>query len=98
TPLAVLSTAKAAICRSLITKAAANDELGKIFAMVASAEALVPIVASLVYSKLYSATLDLFIGTFYLLSSAILFLVGSMYMYVFYLTRKHNLYKDREKD
>ena len=53
---------------------------GKIFALVASAEALVPIVASLLYSKLYSATLDLFIGTFYLLSSAILFLVGSMYM------------------
>ena len=54
---------------------------GKIFALVASAEALVPIVASLLYSKLYSATLDLFIGTFYLLSSAILFLVGSMYMW-----------------
>lgn len=44
--------------RGNMSKCVQPDELGKVFAILASAEALVPILASTIYSELYLATKD----------------------------------------
>ena len=59
-----------------MSKCVQADELGKVFAILASAESLVPILASSIYSELYLATKDTDVpGAPYFLSAGFYFLV-----------------------
>ena len=42
-----------------MTRCVSSSELGKVFAMLASLESLVPILASLLYTSLYNSTSEL---------------------------------------
>ncbi|KPJ09702.1 Proton-coupled folate transporter [Papilio machaon] len=53
--------------RSLGTKVVDQDKVGKMCSLIGFVEAIVPVIYSPLYSKVYSATLDTFSGTFYLL-------------------------------
>ena len=61
--------------RAQISRCVGPEELGKVFAMLASTESLVPIIASSVFTSLYNATSDLLYpwqATFYFVESFII--------------------------
>ena len=55
----VLGYIQSAPIRAQISRCVPPEELGKVFAMLASTESLVPIIASNVFTNLYNATSDL---------------------------------------
>ncbi|XP_066991286.2 probable peptidoglycan muropeptide transporter SLC46 isoform X2 [Anabrus simplex] len=59
------------LSRSLLTKIVPGDEIGKVFSLLASLEALTPLASSAVYTLLYTATLNIFPGAYLLLSAGI---------------------------
>lgn len=69
--LDMLSAAGATSLRSIITKLVDADEIGKASSLISISEALVPVIYSPVYSKVYLTTLSTFAGAFYLISAAL---------------------------
>ena len=75
TLLGVFSTNQSAPIRAQISRCVSPEELGKVFAMLASTECLVPIIASSVFTSLYNQTSDLGYpgqATFYFVETAIM--------------------------
>jgi len=61
-------------CRSIVSKCVDSDEIGKVFALLASLESLVPIGMSQVYASIWDATQDLgspLVGTVFYLSGTL---------------------------
>ena len=61
-------------CRSIISKCVEDHELGKVFALLSSAESLIPIGMSQAYASIWKATSELgtpFVGTVFFLSGSI---------------------------
>lgn len=52
--------------RSIASKLVSNDELGKVNSLFGVAESLVPLVYAPLYAKIYTATLSILPGTFFL--------------------------------
>ncbi|CAG7818485.1 unnamed protein product [Allacma fusca] len=73
--------------RSMLSKIASGDELGKIFTFVACAQSIVPIFAGIMYSFIFISTEMQFPGAFSLLSAGFNFLIASTFAYC-YFTRK----------
>ena len=74
TLLGGLSTIPSAPIRAQISRCVSPEELGKVFAMLASTESLVPIIASSLFTNLYNQTSDLGYpgqATFYFVEAAI---------------------------
>ena len=71
--LQVLSTAKVIIGRSMVSKLVSSDELGKIYAVLGSVEALVPILGMLIYSNIYRASLNFFPGIIFIVTAVLMF-------------------------
>ncbi|KAM3963352.1 lysosomal proton-coupled steroid conjugate and bile acid symporter SLC46A3 [Aphomia sociella] len=69
--LDMFSSAGATSLRSLATKLVNADEIGKTSSLISISEALVPVIYSPVYSKVYLSTLSTFAGAFYLISAAL---------------------------
>ena len=67
------------LCRSMITKLVGPYEIGKIFAVNGSIQALIPLAASPIFSLLYKNTVADF-------PQAFLFLVISVYLLIIVLT------------
>lgn len=61
--------------RSVMASVVANDEVGKLFALVTSLESLTPMVASPLYSRLYKATITTQPNAFNILSGSLGLLV-----------------------
>jgi PCFT/HCP family folate transporter-like MFS transporter 1/3 len=59
------------LCRSLISKTVPLEDIGAVFALTSVVEAVTPIAASSIYTFVYNATLLIFPGTFYIVSSAV---------------------------
>lgn len=59
------------MCRSVISSVVANDEVGKLFALVTSLESLTPLIASPLYSRLYKATITTIPNAFNILSASL---------------------------
>ena len=60
-----------------MTRCVSSEENGKVFAMLASLECLVPIIGSAIFTSLYNATAQLgypWVGSFYFASSGIVVL------------------------
>lgn len=57
--------------RSVMASVVANDEIGKLFAMITSLESLTPLVAAPLYSRLYKATLTTMPNAFNILSGGL---------------------------
>ncbi|CAG9795759.1 unnamed protein product [Diatraea saccharalis] len=69
--LDMFSSAGATSLRSMATKLVGDDEIGKTSSLISISEALVPVVYSPVYSKVYLTTLSSFAGAFYLISASL---------------------------
>ncbi|KAJ2948496.1 hypothetical protein O0L34_g7746 [Tuta absoluta] len=69
--LDMFSLAGATSLRSMATKLVHSDETGKTSSLISISEALVPVIYSPLYSKVYSYTLTSFTGAFYLISAAL---------------------------
>ncbi|XP_049876745.1 proton-coupled folate transporter-like [Pectinophora gossypiella] len=69
--LDMFSSAGATSLRSIATKLVNADEIGKTSSLISISEALVPVIYSPVYSKVYLSTLSYFSGAFYLISAAL---------------------------
>ena len=63
--------------RAQMTRCVSSSELGKVFAMLASLESVVPILASALFTSLYNSTIELGYpgqGSFYFASAGFTFL------------------------
>lgn len=67
----VLGGVSGPLCRSIISKTVPLEDIGAVFALTSVVEALTPIAASPLYTFVYNATLLIFPGTFYMVSSAL---------------------------
>ncbi|KAL4714992.1 hypothetical protein ACJJTC_003143 [Scirpophaga incertulas] len=69
--LDMFSSAGATSLRSMATKLVGADEIGKTSSLISISEAMVPVIYSPVYSKVYLSTLSSFSGAFYLISASL---------------------------
>ena len=75
TLVGALGYIQSAPIRAQISRCVSPEELGKVFAMLASTESVVPIIASSVFTNLYNATSDLLYpwqATFYFVEASIM--------------------------
>ncbi|CAG0912246.1 unnamed protein product [Notodromas monacha] len=80
--LYMLSTVKAAVARSIISKVVEPQELGKCYAVIGFSEAVVPIVAGILYSEVYRATVSFFPGAVFLISTGCWLAASFLYLLV----------------
>eukprot|EP00096_Caligus_rogercresseyi_P009399 TRINITY_DN3188_c0_g1_i2.p1 TRINITY_DN3188_c0_g1~~TRINITY_DN3188_c0_g1_i2.p1 ORF type:complete len:479 (-),score=76.45 TRINITY_DN3188_c0_g1_i2:14-1450(-) len=81
--LGFLGIAIMTVLRSLVTKCISSDEIGKIFAVIASFQAVVYMLASPIYSMVYKATLDIFPGLVFLVTACLYSFVGAVVVYIY---------------
>ncbi|CAH0713366.1 unnamed protein product, partial [Brenthis ino] len=86
--LDMFSSAGATSLRSIATKLVEADEVGKTSSLISISEALVPVIYSPVYSKLYLSTLSTFPGAFYLISAALAVPAIAIYISLFILRKR----------
>ncbi|XP_075981401.1 lysosomal proton-coupled steroid conjugate and bile acid symporter SLC46A3-like [Anticarsia gemmatalis] len=89
--LDMFSSAGATSLRSIATKLVNDDEVGKTSSLISISEALVPVVYSPVYSKVYLSTLSTMPGAFYLISAALAVPAIAILLLLFSLRRKEAL-------
>ncbi|CAG0886398.1 unnamed protein product [Darwinula stevensoni] len=70
--LTLFSHVMSFVARSMLSKCVPQQELGKVFAMLAVVEAIVPMFGGSLYGTIYAETVDWFPGTFYLISAFLL--------------------------
>jgi len=61
-----LSSMSGICIRSLLSKCVSKSELGKVFSVLASLEAAVPLVAAPLFTFVYTSTLESFLGSVFL--------------------------------
>lgn len=69
--LALFKVLASPMCRSLISSIIPNNEIGKIYSFTSAFEAISSLIASPLYTYVYSSTFTYFAGAFYLLSTII---------------------------
>ncbi|XP_068620287.1 proton-coupled folate transporter-like [Battus philenor] len=78
--------------RSLGTKVVDEDKVGKMCSLIGFIEALVPVIYTPLYSKVYSETIETFSGTFYMLGG--LMTAPAFFIFIFL----YNMQKRDERD
>ncbi|KAF8764218.1 proton-coupled folate transporter-like [Argiope bruennichi] len=68
--------------RSRISKVSSKNDIGKIFAFLTSAEAILPIAAAAIVSQAFNATLDLYPGTTYLVLGCTMVIPLGIYIWM----------------
>ncbi|GBM44536.1 hypothetical protein AVEN_220113-1, partial [Araneus ventricosus] len=66
--------------RSCLSKTVSNEDLGKVFSLVAIAESILPIVTLIIFSQIFNAFLDIFAGTPYILLAAVIIIPFSVFI------------------
>uniref|UniRef100_T1IIH1 Uncharacterized protein n=1 Tax=Strigamia maritima TaxID=126957 RepID=T1IIH1_STRMM len=84
--------------RSFSSKLVTNQEVGKLFAVVSSCEALSPIFSSVIYSQLYKATLDVYLGTIFILSASLALIPLIIFVWIHLNKKKLDRYKRFEDE
>ncbi len=79
--------------RALLTKCADEDEVGKIFSVIAFLAALMPILGNPMYRALYNATIDTFPSAYFLFSASIVSVICFACFFVY--TRRREMLFDR---
>ncbi|XP_055938688.1 proton-coupled folate transporter-like [Argiope bruennichi] len=74
--------------RSSLSKVAERDELGKVFSFLATCEAIVPMVGTVVITKVFNATIDIFPSVSYLMIVGLLLLPLGTFLWAFICLRK----------
>ncbi|XP_050674416.1 uncharacterized protein LOC126971939 [Leptidea sinapis] len=86
--LDMFSSAGATSLRSIATKLVNANEVGKTSSLISISEALVPVIYSPVYSKVYLSTLSTFAGAFYLISASLAVPAILIYLTLYCIRRK----------
>ncbi|XP_022112618.2 proton-coupled folate transporter [Pieris rapae] len=86
--LDMFSAAAATSLRSIATKLVNADEVGKTSSLISISEALVPVIYSPVYSKVYLSTLSTFAGAFYLISASLAVPASLIYITLYIIRRR----------
>ncbi|XP_055949041.1 proton-coupled folate transporter-like isoform X2 [Argiope bruennichi] len=68
--------------RSCLSKSVANEDLGKVFSLVAITESILPIVTLIIFSQIFNAFLDIFPGTPYILLAAVIIVPFSVFIWL----------------
>ena len=82
--------------RAQMSRCVPSEDLGKVFAMLASVESLLPIVGSNLYTNLYNATSDLeypWMGSFYFAAAGFTIIGMSPKARVKFTIKNYNNYK-----
>jgi len=98
-----LSTLSAIVIRSILSKVVVKSELGKIFSMVASLEAAVPLFAAPLFTFVYNHTLESFPGAVFLVQASLFVLSCLIFIHLYFLLAKpadtnFNLLVEDEED
>lgn len=80
-----LSAFAAIVIRSMLSKCVNKSDLGKIYSLLASLEAAVPLFASPLFTIVYTSTLETFPGAVFLVQAAIFVVSGIGFSYVYFL-------------
>lgn len=72
-PMSFFKILLSSMSRSLISTVVAGNEIGKVFCMISSLEALASLIASPLYTFIYSLTLKTFAGAFYIINISVCF-------------------------
>jgi len=83
--LGFLSAFAAIVIRSMLSKCVNKSDLGKIYSLLASLEAAVPLFASPLFTVVYTSTLETYPGTVFLVQAAIFLLSSFGFTYVYFL-------------
>merc|ERR1711994_732867 len=84
-----LSAFSSIIIRSMLSKCVTKAELGKIFSLLASLEAAVPLFAAPLFTYVYTQTINSWTGAVFIVQSGI-FVIACMGFAFIYLTLKRN--------
>lgn len=84
----ILTSGIGVILRSSISKLVLSDELSHVYAVLASFESIVPLIASPLYNLVYKASLDSFAGCVYILAGGLMLIVFILLSTVMFLQRK----------
>lgn len=85
--VALMSTTPPIVIRSYLSKVTPADELGRIFSLVASLEACVPLITSPIMTLIYNSTLDFFPGAIILTNVFLYIFIIVILSIVYYLVR-----------
>jgi PCFT/HCP family folate transporter-like MFS transporter 1/3 len=83
--LGFLSAFASIVIRSMLSKCVNKSDLGKIYSLLASLEAAVPLFAAPLFTIVYTSTLDTFPGSVFLVQAALFVLAGIGFSYVYFL-------------
>nr|CAD7257394.1 unnamed protein product [Timema shepardi] len=83
-----LSNIASPLCRTIIANSVQPHEIGKVFSLTSSLEAITPLAAGPLYTLLYNSTLNYFPGACYVLSAA-MFLADVILMGVVFFIQRH---------
>lgn len=64
-----------AMCRSILSQVVEKNEIGKVFAFATASESLIGLISSPIFTLVYSATLHVFPGAFFGVSTVVLTII-----------------------
>lgn len=87
----VLNKLTVPLCRSLIATVIPKNEIAKVFSFISTIEALSTLIASPLYTFVYTQTFTFYAGAFYIITSAVCVIKLILVFYVMILKRKREL-------
>ncbi|XP_049830229.1 proton-coupled folate transporter-like [Schistocerca gregaria] len=75
------------LARAMLTRLVTKEEIGQVFALAVTLEALTPLAGPPIYNAVFNATIDYFPGAFHLLSAGIMALDLAVLLFAVYLNR-----------
>nr|XP_042895374.1 solute carrier family 46 member 3 isoform X2 [Parasteatoda tepidariorum]XP_042895375.1 solute carrier family 46 member 3 isoform X3 [Parasteatoda tepidariorum]XP_042895378.1 solute carrier family 46 member 3 isoform X2 [Parasteatoda tepidariorum]XP_042895379.1 solute carrier family 46 member 3 isoform X2 [Parasteatoda tepidariorum] len=80
--LGLLSACAPLAARSRISKVVSNDDIGKVFSFVATAESLLPVMTTVLISQIFNAFLEIFPGMAYIVLAIFLVIPFSVFIWL----------------
>jgi len=90
--LGFLSAFASIVIRSMLSKCVNKSDLGKIYSLLASLEAAVPLFAAPLFTIVYTSTLDTFPGSVFLVQAALFVVAGLGFSYIYFLLNRPGLH------
>ena len=94
--LQILAFCKFSLVRSLLSKCVEPEEIGKMFSVLAIFSALMPLLANIIFRKLYSWTLPIFPGAEMVMAASLLTISALLNIYLY--MQRHRMVYDSEYD
>jgi len=98
-----LGSLSAIVIRSMLSKSVVKSELGKVFSLLASLEAAVPLFAAPLFTWVYNNTLDTFPGAVFLVQASLFAFSCGIFVYIYVVLNRSGrdfsvLVEEQEED